>query len=83
MNHRKIIDYEKHWFRASLKNKYRTKNRTSLCYDKVLLKKVSGRNFVKSQVRSLHMSALNEVFSSLVPLHGQESESVLTVICTK
>ena len=29
------------------------------------------------------MSALNKVFSSLVPLHMQESESVLTVICTK
>ena len=40
-------------------------------------------NFVKSQVRSLHTSALNEVFSNLVPLRGQESESVLTVICTK
>ena len=40
-------------------------------------------NFVKSQVRSLPMSALNKVFSSLVPLHMQESKSVLTVICTK
>ena len=66
--------YSQKYIREYLKNKYCTK----IGFTKVLF-----GNFVKSQVRSLPMSALNEVFSSLVPLHRQESESVLTVISTK